>query len=148
MTRWEVTFRVLALLILLAAVAGCDRSGRERDKAAEEAARARAELQETQAFLERTESEKEELSQVLADISEDRKKTESELTALKQAYGELQSRLGQAVKERDAAMGQARSAQATVENLRNQLKEKEVEVHELEEWVKELQTAVAGQNGV
>lgn len=136
MTKWKPTFESLLLLVCLLTLTGCDGSKRERNKAIAEAKKAKAELAKVKAILEQTQSERDELREYIDKISEER---ESELASVMQTQEKLQYQI---TEERDAAIAKAKDAQAIVERLREQLKEKAVEIRELEQWNEELQAAI------
>ena len=139
MTKWKPTFESLLLLVCLLTLTGCDGSKRERNKAIAEAKKAKAELAKVKAILEQTQSERDELREYIDRISEERGNTQSKLAAVMQAQEKLQYQI---TEERDAAIAKAKDAQAMVERLREQLKEKVGEIRELEQWNEELQAAI------
>ena len=136
MTKRKPTFESLLLLVCLLTLTGCDGSKRERNKAIAEAKKAKAELAKVKAILEQTQSERDELREYIDKISEER---ESGLASVMQTQEKLQYQI---TEERDAAIAKAKDAQAIVERLREQLKEKVVEIRELEQWNEELQAAI------
>jgi len=141
MAKRKLTLMFLVLLFFLLPIAGCDRSDTKREEAAE----AKAELERTRTVLQKIQSRRDQLEQDLADISDDWEKTKSELAVVKEAYRKLRARSEQLAKERDAAIVKARDAQEMVQNLTNQLKQKEADIREFEQWVKELQATITEQ---
>jgi len=141
MAKRKLTLKFLVLLFFLPPIAGCDRSDREREEATE----AKAELEKIRTVLQKTQSRRDQLEQDLADIAEAWDKAKSELAVVKEAYRKLQARSDQLAKERDAAIVKARDAQEMVQNLSNQLKQKEADIREFEQWVKEFQATITEQ---
>lgn len=141
MTKTKLILELVTLSVLFLTVLGCERSA--KDKAVAEAMKAKAELEQIKIVLVRTESEKDQLEKDMASISENWEKAESELTAVTKAHDKLQYQVKQLIDERSAAIAKAKDAQATIQNLSSQLKEKIAEVREFEEWVKELQATIA-----
>jgi uncharacterized protein (DUF3084 family) len=77
------------------------------------------------AILQTTQSERDQLVEDLAQIAGERDKAESGLAAVTTSFQRLQSQVPQLTAQRDQALAQARTAQATVESLTTQLREKE-----------------------
>jgi len=142
MAKRKLTLKFLVLLFFLPPIAGCDHRAKEREEATE----AKAELERTRTVLQKTQSRRDQLEQDLADIADDWEKTKSELAVVKKAYDKLQARSDQLAKERDAAIVKTRDAQEMVQNLTNQLKQKEADIREFEQWVKELQATITEQD--
>jgi len=128
MKKGKLTIMFLVVLGCSLILAGCDGGEKEKDEAIAEAAEARANLAKAQVALAKTEKEKDNLK--------------SELAAVTQAQEELQYQVTELTVERDAAIAKAKDAQAIVEGLREQLREKTEEIRELEEWNKELQATI------
>jgi len=141
MAKRKLTLMFLVLLFFLPPITGCDRAAKEREEATE----AKAELERTRTVLQKIQSRRDQLEHDLADISDDWEKTRSELAVVKEAYRKLRARSDQLAKERDAAIVKARDNQEMVQNLTNQLRQKEADIHEFEQWVKELQTTITEQ---
>jgi len=147
MTKWKPTFEFLLLLVCLLALTGCDGSKQERDKAVEEAEKAKAELARVEAIIEEIQSERYELKENLATISENWEKANSELVVVTQAHDDLLDQVNELTNERDSAILQAKDAKAQAERLGEQLKEKTEELRAYEEWVKELQATIKDLEG-
>jgi methylase of polypeptide subunit release factors len=141
MTKKKLTIKFLILLLCSLVLAGCDNSVEERDKAVAEAEKAKTELAQVKAELEETQSERDELKENLATVSENWEKANSELTAVTQAHDDLLEQVNELTDERDSAIDQAKDAKATIE------KEKDGDIRELVEWVKELQATTEDLGG-
>jgi chromosome segregation ATPase len=123
------------LLTCLLALASCSGGKEETDGAIMEA---KAELEKVNAILQTTQSERNQLIEDLAQIAGERDKAESELAVIAPSFQRLQSQVPQLIAQRDQALAQARTAQATVESLTTQLSEREKELREYQQWSDEL----------
>jgi len=75
-------------------------------------------------------------------IAGERDKAGSELAAVTASLEMLQNQVAQLTKQRSASLAEARNTQTTVQTLGEQLKEKEKEIKELEQWGGELQATI------
>lgn len=136
MTKAKLILNLTTLLICLVVVNGCGHSAKERDKAVAEAKKAKAELAEVKALLSKAQRERDELKEEMAGISEEWEQDKSKLAAsVEQSEGELQDMVDRLTQERDIAIARAKTAEAAVKRLNN-------EVRELSEWNEELQAAI------
>ena len=134
--RRKATAKFLCLLVCLFVLTGCDRSAKDRDKAIAEAEQAKAELARVETALEETQSERDELKENLAAVSENWGKANSELTAVTQAHDDLLDQINKLTNERDTAVAEAKDFEAMVKKLTEQLQDKIKEVYEYEQWSK------------
>ena len=163
MVKGEIIVRLVTTLLFLFALAGCDRSAKERDKAIAQAQRLRAELIKVNVALEKIKNERDELNtnytitseeledalaerdslkESLAIISEELKSTKSKLAAAMQMKGDLEYQIAELRRQQNVAIAIEQEDQATVERLSGQLEEKDSTIRELEQWNTELQATV------
>jgi predicted nucleic acid-binding Zn-ribbon protein len=136
MTKAKLIVNLTTLLICLLVVNGCDRSAKERNKALAEAEKAKAELAEVNALLSKAQRERDWLKEEMDRIYEEWEQDRSNLAAsVAQAEGELQNMVDRLTQERDIAIARAKTAEASVKRLNN-------EIRELEEWNRELQATI------
>ena len=147
MNKNKVTLNFLVLLFCLLTLTGCKNTAKERDRAIAEAKKAKAELARVEALLEEIQSERDELKENLAAVSENRGKANSELTAVTQAHGDLLDQINKLTNERDTAVAKAEDLEAMVKKLTERLQGKIKEVYEYEQWVKELQATIEDLEG-
>ncbi|MGD8500162.1 MAG: hypothetical protein PVJ86_05915 [Phycisphaerales bacterium] len=142
MSGSKVTFRFLTLLVCLLFSAGCKETVEERDEAVAEAEKAKAELARIKATLRETRNERDELGEHIGEILQAFENSKLKLAAVTQAQNELQDQVIRLAAQRDAAIAEAREAQAMNEELSNQLNETVKLIQEFEEWNEELQTTI------
>jgi chromosome segregation ATPase len=135
MIRMKHALEFPLLLTCLLALAACSDGKEETDGAIMEA---KAELEKVEAILHTTQSERDQLVEDLAQVAGERDRAESELAAITSSFQILQSQVAQLTSQRDEALAQARTAQATVESLTTQLRKKEKELREYQQWGDEL----------
>lgn len=155
--------KLTAVLLCLLAMAGCDRSAKERDDALIEVQKLRAELVKAQTALEGiqderdelntnytitseeledTQAERDELKESLAVISEELENTKLELATAIQAYDKLYEQIYELVADRNAAIAWVNEVQEKIEELSNQLTKKTSQLPELEQWNMELHATI------
>jgi chromosome segregation ATPase len=140
MSRKKVTAKLLCLLVCLLVLTGCDRSTKEM--AIEEAEKAKAELVKAEAAIKKLQNQRNQLKEDLDTVSENWRKDNSELTAIKKAHNDLLNRVGRITEEWNSAINKAGDAQEQIQELSRQLREKNQENQEYQEWIKELQATI------
>jgi len=163
MVKGEIIVRLAATLFFLFALAGCDRSAEERDRAIAQAQKLRADLVKINVTLEKIQNERDELNtnytitseeledtlaerdelkESLAIISEELEGTKSKLAAAMQTKDDLEYQISELTRQQHAAIAIEQEGQATIERLSSQLEEKEGTISELEQLNLELQTTI------
>jgi chromosome segregation ATPase len=133
---------VVFVSICLLALIGCDRRVKEMEAALLEAEKAKVELAEVQALLEKTRSQKDELQKNLSELLDQGHNDKSTLAAATQKERQLQNKIAELTAERNAATAEARTAQESIATLTSQLQEKDAEIQGLVEWMKEAQAYI------
>ena len=163
MMRYSVTLKLMPVLLCLFALAGCDRSAKERDRALAQAQKLRAELVKVQTALEEVQDERDELNtnytitseeledaqaerdqlkESLAMITEVLQNSKSKLADAIQVKGDLEYQIAGLTREQNTAIALEEEDRSMIERLTGQLEEKDDAIRELEQWNVELQATV------
>jgi uncharacterized protein (DUF3084 family) len=163
MVKGEIIVRLAATLFFLFALAGCDRSAEERDRAIAEAQRLRAELIKIKVTLEKIQNERDDLNtnytitseeledaqaereglrENLAIISKELKSTKVKLAPAMQTQDDLEYQIAELTRQQNAAIASGQGDQSMIERLANQLEEKDGTISELEQLNIELQATI------
>jgi tRNA/tmRNA/rRNA uracil-C5-methylase (TrmA/RlmC/RlmD family) len=147
MRKRKVTLKFLILLVCLLTLAGCKDTAKEKDKALAEAEKVKAELERLKAKLKETQSERDQLREAIAEVSEEFENTKLELTTAIQSQERWQTKFEEVAKQRDVAIAKVKETETTAERLWEQLKEETAAIREYQQWVKELQSTIADLEG-
>lgn len=142
MPKSKIILNLLILLLCSLVLAGCNRRKKDADKAIAEAEHLKAKLEILNATLERTISEKQDITKELEVVLEELEQTKLKAVAALKLCQDLQSRITALTTERDSAIAAAGDAKAMSTKLNQQLTEEAEEVLELDESADELQIDV------
>ena len=163
MVKGEIIVRLATTLFFLFALAGCDRSAEERDRAIAQAQKLRAELVKIKVALEKIQNERDELNtnytitseeledalaerdslkQGLAIISKEFESTKVKLASAMQTQDDLDYQIAELTRQQNTAIASGQGDQSMIERLASQLEEKESTISELEQWGTELQATI------
>ena len=127
------------LLFLISLTIGC------KDTSSSDAVEAQAELTEVKSILEQTQKERDDLKAEVADITESLKSAETKVDDLLESRSQamdIENKLAELTKDRNAAIAKAADAQTLIENLKSQLQEQVLKVTGLEEQNQKLQDTI------
>jgi uncharacterized protein (DUF3084 family) len=163
MVKGEIIVRLATTLFFLFALAGCDRSTEERDRAIAQAQGLRAELVKAQTALEEiqgetdklrvnltitseeladAQTERDELKENLAVISKELESTKLKLASAMQTQDDLEYQIAELTRQQNAAITSGQEDQSMIERLASQLEEKDGTISELERWNIEMQATI------
>jgi septal ring factor EnvC (AmiA/AmiB activator) len=142
MAQGSSILKFMSVLLCLFVLAGCDRSAAERDKALAQEQKLKAELAKVQTALEEIQDEADKLRASLAITSDQLQNTKSKLAEAMQAKGELEYRIAELTKQKDAAIADGQQDRSTIDKLNSQLKKKDAAIRDIAQWNSELQFAV------
>jgi chromosome segregation ATPase len=143
MYKKNVTIIILMLSGLSFVLSGCDSRTQELEEIKEKAEQAEAESQQLKSVVAQLKTERDKLQESVTMLELDINEVESELFLYRQNQGNIEIQASEIIKERDAAIANAKRWQESAEELSVQLKDSRIWINLLEDQVAKLQSSLA-----